>query len=154
MHPPEPWQRLWHWPSSLIQKALYVAPGAGLLSILTSMALMICCSSLPLLHTVVLKQRRHCVRRTKNRKKQFFSAVSSESAEIFSELRSLTESVSREVVSPNKCLQSGRQRWCLSQGHIYQFKFQSRFVLFHKVLLFFLVPFSLRGFVSVLLQIS
>lgn len=61
---PEPLQRLWHWPSSLMQRALYVPPGTGVLSILTSTALKLCCSPLPLLHTVVLKQRKHKVRRT------------------------------------------------------------------------------------------
>lgn len=45
-----------HWPSSLIQRALYLAPGTGWLSILTSTALETGCSPLPLLHTVVLKQ--------------------------------------------------------------------------------------------------
>lgn len=55
-HPLKPLQRLWHWPSSLIHRALYVPPGTGLLSIRTSTALMICCSPLPLLHMVVLKQ--------------------------------------------------------------------------------------------------
>lgn len=58
-HPLDPLQRLGHWPLSLIQRALYVPPGAGLLSILTSTALMICCSPLPLLHKVVLKQTKN-----------------------------------------------------------------------------------------------
>lgn len=92
-HPPRPLERLWHWPSSFIHSALYVPPGTGLLSTLTSTARMFCCSPLPLLQTVVLKQTRQWVRRANQNRQRILLCHQPWISRYFSDSGVLAESI-------------------------------------------------------------